>query len=134
MRIWLITTNLKQGGAERTFLNLSVWLGERGHDVTLILLERMIEYKLPPSISVYFVDSSESGATKGWLGKTLLAWRLRRWEESRSRKHKPDLVISTLPFADEIARRAGLRNVWYRIPNPLSPQISALQGQDARKA
>ena len=134
MHIWLVVTNLHQGGAERTTLNLSIWLKERGHDVRLILLERMVDYDLPSSLSLHFLEARKKGATKGWLGKQLLTWRLRRWAQRESADREPDLVISTLPFTDEIVHRAGLKNVWYRIPNPLTPQISALEILEPRKA
>lgn len=134
MRIWLFITNLQGGGAERTFINLSAWLGDRGHQVKLVLLEHRIDFKLPPSVSVHCVSPNRRDISKSWLGKHTAAHRLANWIRRQPATELPDLVISTLPFTDEIVSRVGLPNVWYRISNPLSMQIAALREVSERRA
>lgn len=69
----------------------------------------------------------------GWLGKRMLAWRLRRWFRHATRYAGFDLIISTLPLADEVVRLAGLRRVWFRIANTLSSEIAGLSGRKAKR-
>jgi glycosyltransferase involved in cell wall biosynthesis len=79
-------------------------------------------------------EPSSKGLTRGWPGKQLLKWQLRRWVGRQRAGGDPNLMLSTLPFSDEIVRECGLRDVWYRIPNPLLPQISSLAEISERKA
>jgi glycosyltransferase involved in cell wall biosynthesis len=50
------------------------------------------------------------------------------------RGERLDLIVSTLPFADEVALRAGLRRHWCRIASTLSISIARLAQQDEGKA
>jgi len=68
-------------------------------------------------------------AGHGWLGKRRLAWRLNRLLAS----NRPDLLVSTLPFADEVAALAGIPRHVCRIANTLSAEIARLPAAKARR-
>ena len=94
MRFALFTTNLAGGGAEKALATIGSGLAERGHDVDFIVCEDAGRYS-PPAGCGFAALSAHAG--HGWLGKRRLAWKLAR--VLRNRKH--DLLVSTLPFADE---------------------------------
>lgn len=133
MKIWIVITNLRGGGAERAILNLAVGMAKRGHELDLILLENRVEYPVPRDVRLHCLGRSFR-ISKGWPGKRLAAWRLRRWATEDRKRAQPDLVISTLPFADEVVKIAGFENTWFRITNTLSAEIAAIRAIDQRKA
>ena len=128
MRFAFVTTNLAGGGAEKALLKIAAELQARDHEADLWLLEDKIDHAIPEGISVH---SLSSRAGHGWLHKRLAARRLRRAMAARV---PYDLVVSTLPFADEVAHLAKLPRHWCRIANTLSVEIDALAATDARKA
>jgi glycosyltransferase involved in cell wall biosynthesis len=134
MIIWFFITNLRGGGAERAAINFSRGLSDRGHTVKLILLEDRVEYAIPSSVALQFIGARKRSISKGWLGKRIAAWRLRRWVSRQPSSERPDLVISTLPFTDEVVRAAGLEDVWFRITNTLSAEIAWLEALSPAKA
>jgi len=134
MKFWIVITNLQGGGAERSILNLASGLIRRGNSVRLILLEDRIDHALPPGIEPLFAAKRGQTISKGWIGKRVAAWRLRRLIVNDLAGERADLIISTLPFADEVVRIARLRNVWFRITNTLSGEISGLKSISVKKA
>ena len=134
MRFWIVITNLQGGGAERSVLSIASGLVRRGHGVKLILLEDRIDHTLPQGVEPLSISKSGRTISKGWIGKRAVAWRLRRWMQGQVTDEAPDLIISTLPFTDEIVRAAGLRGVWFRITNTLSAEIIGLKSISANKA
>jgi glycosyltransferase involved in cell wall biosynthesis len=126
MRFAFVITNLAGGGAEKAILKLVVGLAGRGHDAEIILLEDRIEHAVPRGVRLYVLSSS---ASKGWIGKRLLARRL-----ARHLSQKPDLIVSTLPFADEVTALASLPRHWCRIANTLGSEISKLVATNPTKA
>lgn len=130
MKFALVVTNLSGGGAEGAMLRMARALLARGHHVVLILIERLIQHELPPGLEVHCLSQR---ARKGALGTWLAARRLRRLY--RALDLGEDCVsISTLPFADAVAARAGLPMLWCRITNTLSAEIDALRRTHPRKA
>ncbi len=129
----LIVTNLAGGGAEKAMVRLAQALGARGHRVRLILLEHRIEHALPEGLSVHALTKPGEAIGSGLLGKLRAAWRLRRMFR-RLGLGRDSLVVSTLPFADEVVLLAGLPNVWFRIANNLSAEVARLRQRDPRKA
>lgn len=120
MTFWLVLTNLAGGGAERSMLRLAQVLVRRGHAVGTVLLEDRIEHEVPRGIEVYPLASRiGKGLIGKWRGSAKLAGFLKG-------KAGSGIVISTLPFADEVAVRAGLPNLWCRITNTLSEEIARL--------
>lgn len=128
MRFAFVLTNLAGGGAEKAVLNVARGLHGRGHDVDLILLEAGGSYPPPEGVGVHVLVSGV--ASRGWFARRLLAWRL----AGKVRRLAPDLVVSTLPFADEVAVLAGLPNHWCRIANTLSAEIDRLEAVNPAKA
>ncbi|OHC63168.1 MAG: hypothetical protein A2045_11135 [Rhodocyclales bacterium GWA2_65_20] len=126
MRFALVITNLAGGGAEKIILTLATGLTERGHKAEVVLLENRIEHAVPEGIKV---SSLTDRAPRGWLGKRLLARRL-----ARHLAKPADLVVSALPFANEVAILAGLSRHWCRIDNTLGTEIDKLAGADPAKA
>jgi glycosyltransferase involved in cell wall biosynthesis len=130
MKFALLVTNLSGGGAEGAMLRMARALRARSHRAVLILIERHIQHALAPGLEVHCLSER---ASKGALGTWLAARRLRRLY--RSLDLGEDCVsISTLPFADAVAVRAGLPRLWCRITNTLSAEIDALRSTDPRKA
>ena len=123
MRALLIVTNLAGGGAEKAMLKFAAGLGARGHDVRLLLLERVIEHALPPAVTIDAVLAEGERVSGGWIAKRRLAWRLSRWHRAQAAARPFDLVLSTLPFCDEVVRLAGLPRPWFRIANTLSVEV-----------
>ena len=119
MRFALFTTNLAGGGAEKALAKIADGLTARGHEVEFIVCEDAGRHA-PPAGCRFTALSARAG--HGWLGKRRLAWRL-----SRRLKAAPvDLLVSTLPFADEVAILAGVRRHACRIANTLSAEVARL--------
>jgi len=119
----LVVSSLAGGGAERALLRLAAALMKRGHAVRMILLEDRVEHAVPPGLRID-VLRSHGGALGKWQTALALRWL----------RLPPDgLTVSTLPFADEVAIRAGLPNLWCRIANTLSEEIARLKGRKAAR-
>ena len=108
MKALLITSNLEGGGAQKAMLKLARGLGERKHHVTVLVLERRIEHALPAGLKLETLLPAGVALSGGFFGKRMLAWRLRRWFRQATRSSGFDLIISTLPLADEVLRKVGL--------------------------
>ncbi len=126
MNFAFILTNLAGGGAEKAILKLAAALTGRGHRAEVVLLEDRVEHAVPAGVTVFPLGGR---AAHGWLGKRLLARRLRRHLIDR-----PDLVVSTLPFADEVVVLADLPHHWCRIANTLGSEIDKLAAASPAKA
>ncbi|MBI5109182.1 MAG: glycosyltransferase [Rhodocyclales bacterium] len=126
MRFALFTTNLSGGGAEKALAKIGSGLAQRGHEVAFIVCEDAGSY--PPPAGCHFTALS-ARAGHGWLGKRRLAWKLAR--VLRKRKH--DLLVSTLPFADEIAALSRAPRLVCRIANTLSAEIARLPDDKGRR-
>ena len=126
MRIGFILTNLAGGGAEKAVLNIAAGLAGRGHRAELILLEHVTAHAVPSGIGLHALTREGREASKGWLGKHLAARRLRRLIGSLEREDKFQLLVSTLPFADEVALLARVPAHWCRIANTLSAEVARL--------
>jgi len=122
-----ILPNLAGGGAEKAILKTAAALLERDHQVALFLLERRASYAQDPRITVHVLAEK---LHRGWLGKRWSAWRLRR----ALRRQMPDLLVSTLPFADEVAALSGVPNHWCRVANTLSAEVGKLRAASPDKA
>jgi len=122
----LFTTNLAGGGAEKALAKIGSGLAARGHEVDFIVCEDAGNYPAPAGCGFHVLAAR---AGHGWLGKRRLAWRLRR--HLASRPH--DLLVSTLPFADEVAALAGLPRHVCRIANTLSAEIARLPAAKAQR-
>jgi glycosyltransferase involved in cell wall biosynthesis len=101
-------------------------LADNGHDVELALLEDRVEHAPPRAVKVSVLTST---ASKGWLGKRLLAHRL-----TRNLSAPWNLLVSTLPFADEVTALANLPRHWCRIANTLSSEVVKLAANHPYKA
>ncbi|GAB4168672.1 MAG: hypothetical protein Fur0039_07130 [Rhodocyclaceae bacterium] len=130
MRLALILTDLSGGGAEKAMLKVAALLAARAHEVEIVLLEDRREHAPPQAVAVRALGAPGSLA-HGWFGKRIAAARLRRLLDA-GRNH--DLIVSTLPFADEIADLARLPNHWCRIANTLSAEIDLLARGNPAKA
>jgi glycosyltransferase involved in cell wall biosynthesis len=130
MRFSFVITNLAGGGAEKAVLKIAEYLTYRKHEVEIVLLEKRIEHKIPQVLrnKVSFLSQKISGS---WVFKRILGWKLRQY--FRKKPHS-DIVISTLPFADEITSLAQIPKHWCRIANTLSSEIDDLQKSSPNKA
>lgn len=118
MRFVLFTTNLAGGGAEKALAKIGTGLAGRGHDIDFVVCEDAGRYPPPDGCSFHALGRR---ASRGWFGKRRLAWRLGRF---LARPY--DLLVSTLPFADEVAALARAPRHVCRIANTLSAEIARL--------
>lgn len=132
MKVGLVTTNLRGGGAEKVFLRIGGLLAARGHEVHLVLLEHLVDHAIEPGLRLHALTPPGRPCTKGFLGKRLAARRLHRRFDELARSGAFDLVISTLPFADEVAALASLPRLWHRIANTLTAEIARLEASPAK--
>lgn len=133
MKFAFILPNLAGGGAEKALGKLARGLIDRGHDVHLVLLAAGGAQTPPDGCTVHTLGAR---LARGAFGKWRMALQL-RWLFERLRREGEgdfDLIVSSLPFADEIARRARLPRHWCRIANTLSAEIGRLADTDGRKA
>lgn len=126
MNFAFIVTNLAGGGAEKALLKLGSQLAGRGHEVHLVLLEDHVEHPAPADIRLHALTRRGRRMRKGALGKLIAAFKLHRLISSLAERRAFDLIVSTLPFADEVAVRATLPRHWCRIANTLSAEIARL--------
>lgn len=134
MKFALITTNLRGGGAEKAMIKFASLLAKRGHETHLILLENLIEHAVPADIHLAALTPPGQAAGKGFFGKLLLALRLKRIVKQLSGAKAFDLILTTLPFADEVSQLARLPRLWHRIANTLSAEIDKLAQGNLGKA
>ncbi len=134
MKFAFIVTNLAGGGAEKAVLKLGSALAGRGHEVHLVLLEHHVEHAVPAGIRLHALTRRGRRLLKGALGKLIAVLRLRWLISSLGGRCAFDLIVSTLPFADEVAVRARLPRHWCRIANTLSAEIARLNERDPGKA
>jgi len=131
VRAGFILTNLAGGGAEKAVLKIAQGLAERGHRVDLVTVEEAGPQRPPGGIRLHALSKR---ASKGWLGRRLAALRLARLLGKLGAEEPFALLVSTLPFADEVAVRAGAPALWCRIANTLSAEAERLARSDAAKA
>src|SRR4051794_25929776 len=117
MKFAFIVTNLASGGAEKAIVKIGKALVDRGHDVHLVLLEHVMVHSVPTGLSVHALTGPGKHRSKGSIGKWLAALQLRCLMHRLAQIKPFDLVVSTLPFADEVAVRARLPRHWCRIAN-----------------
>lgn len=134
MKFGFIVTNLAGGGAEKVILKVGAQLRARGHDVHLVLLEHIVAHDVPEGVAIHALTRPGKRISKGVIGKRLAARRLRRKMARLAGSRPFDIVVSTLPFADEVAILAGLPRHWCRIANTLSAEIARLRATAPRKA
>jgi glycosyltransferase involved in cell wall biosynthesis len=128
MMFALVLSNLAGGGAERAMLRLAVALKRRGHGVRVIVLDPKIEHDVPPELELHTLHTRR-GLLGAWLAARALRGLYRRLGLGAE-----CVTISTLPFADLVAARANLANLWCRITNTLSAEIRELQHASPSKA
>ena len=134
MKFAFVISNLRSGGAEKAVAKIGEGLARRGHQVHLILLEHQVEHALPVGVQLSALTAPGHALSKGWLGMRWAAWRLRRLACTLEEKGAFDLVVSTLPFADEVTGIARLPRHWCRIANTLSAEINRLARRSPAKA
>ena len=134
LKIALVVTNLRGGGAEKAFLTLGALLAGRGHEIHLFLLENIVEHAPAPAIHLHALTAPGKALGKGFIGKHLAAAKLRKRYRQAENGRPFDFALSTLPFADEVVALAGLPRVWFRIANTLSAEIDNLRRGSPTKA
>lgn len=134
LKIALVITNLRGGGAEKAFLKLAALMRRRGHEVHLFLLENIVEHAPDPGLEVHALTKPGRAQTKGFLGRRVAAARLRRLFHRFEAGRPFDFTLVTLPFADEVVHLARLPRVWHRIANTLSVEIEHLRQASPSKA
>jgi len=132
MNFAFILTDFSGGGAEKAVLKLLILLEGRGHNVQVIVFRDKPEYSVPDNISPIVLAQQPSF---GWIGKRVLAYKLnRKVRELEAQCGRFDVIVSTLPFADEVSILAKLPNHWCRIANTLSAESDRLFQTNPRKA
>ena len=101
MKIFIVCSNLRFGGAERVAATLANGFHEKGHEVIISTnLFEKINYRLHDAIKVYKLVSTNSNNVKKWSSSVLL---LRK----QIKKHKPDAIIGIMPTCSLIAKLAS---------------------------
>lgn len=131
MNFCFILTDLSGGGAEKAILNLSKSLIKKDHNVDIIIFRDKFEYSVPSGVKLTVLSKKPSF---GWIGKRVLAFKLRVKIYKKERKGKFDLILSTLPLADEVSILAKLSNHWCRIANTLSIEVKNLSYHNVGKS
>lgn len=126
MKLVLFTSSLAGGGAEKALTKVAEGLARRGHEIDFVVCENSGSHPAPNNCRFHVLARR---ANHGWLGKRRLAWALRRLLA----RSAPDMVVSTLPFADEIAALAGAPRHACRIANTLSAEIDRLPPERAAR-
>ena len=134
MRVGFVLTNLAGGGAEKALLKVGAGLAGRGHRVELILLEHVVAHEPAPGLHLHALTAPGRTASKGWLGKRLAALRLARLVARLNAEERFRLIVSTLPYADEVALMARLPAHWCRIANTLSAEVARLAASSPARA
>lgn len=134
MKFAFVLTNLAGGGAEKTVLTLGAELTARGNEVHILLLEHKIEHSPLPDVPIHALTPAGRTTSKGFLGKRLAARRLRRLVSRLGENTPFDLIVSALPFANEVAILADVPRHWCRIDNTLSAEIERLRETDPGRA
>lgn len=134
LKVAFVTTNLAGGGAEKALLNLAGGLVHRGHAATVILLENRVQHAIPAGVAVVALSADKQRVAKGWFGKRYSAFVLRRLFRLQEREAPFDLVVSSLPYSDEVVALAGIGQPWFRIANTLSAEIALLERRSPTKA
>lgn len=130
MRFALIVSDLSGGGAEKAMLNMAALLSGHGHLVDLVLLEDKCEHVVPPGMGIQAL-AAPGKISHGWFGKRFAAWKLHRLLRGGDGYH---LIVSTLPFADEIVHLARLPRHCCRIANTLTSEIERLASDNPTRA
>ncbi|MFZ5862138.1 MAG: glycosyltransferase [Nitrospirota bacterium] len=134
MRMLFVVSNLQGGGAEKAMVKLAEGLAARGHEVHFLVLEESGDYPPPRGVQWQTLTHPPRRMSTGWLGKRVLALRLRAWFRRVTSAGPFDFAMSTLPFADEVVRLARLSGFWFRISNTLSVEVEQLAHNRPRKA
>lgn len=132
MNIAIVITNLRGGGAEKAMIRLASALLNREHNVRLILLEHKIEHEVPAHIHIHTFTSPGTSMRKGIMGKYWAAYKLKKLLKNINWLSNC-LIVSTLPFADEVVALAKIPNTWFRIANTLSAEIQAMVTPEKQK-
>jgi glycosyltransferase involved in cell wall biosynthesis len=134
LKFAFVVTNLAGGGAEKAVLNIRALLESRGHEARLILLEARAEHATPAGVAPVVVTPGGKPLSKGYLGRRLAAWRLSRTLRKLAKTRPFDLVVSTLPMADEVVSLARLPRHVCRIANTLSAEVERMARGNPGKA
>ena len=134
MKVAFVITNLKGGGAEKAVLRIAGALADRGNDVSVVLLEQLLDHPALEGLTLHALTSQGKAATKGWIGKRISAWRLRFLFLRLERGKRFDLVVSALPYCNEVVALAGITPAWFRIDNTLSGELELLRRNTPGKA
>jgi glycosyltransferase involved in cell wall biosynthesis len=125
-RLGFILPNLIGGGAEKNIIKLVRYLQGQGHEVHLILLEGKIQYETTDMVHLHIVARRRRYVASRSLNTSILAWQLKALVRAIEKRFGPfDGFLSSLPNADEVVDRAGLRPVVYSIRNTLSHAVNA---------
>jgi glycosyltransferase involved in cell wall biosynthesis len=134
LKFAFVVTNLAAGGAEKAVLKIAALLISRGHEAHLLALEARADHIADASVPIHVVTPQGKTLSKGFLGRRLAAWRLARLVRRLSADQPFDLIVSTLPLADEIAILARLPRLHCRIANTLSAEVARLAQRRPDKA
>jgi glycosyltransferase involved in cell wall biosynthesis len=108
----LFTTSLAAGGAEKSLIRLARILISSGTEVVLVIAESGGVIAAPEGIRVHYL-SNRGPRRFSVFRKLWLAFQLRLYLE----RNKHQLIISTLPTADEIVAISRFPNTISRIAN-----------------
>lgn len=130
MRFAIVLSDLSGGGAEKATAKVASILVRRQHEVEVFLLVANVAHSPPEGVK-FCAIFPKGQLSHGWLGKRLAA---RRLSEVMGERERFDVVVSSLPFADEVTDLAGIPRQWCRIANTLSSEVERLGNRHPLKA
>lgn len=127
-RVALFTTSLAAGGAEKSLLRIAKCLTDRGVPVLVIVASLGGVIQKPERLEVKYLSKTVIGRFS-LLRKLWLATRL-KWVLF---SNNCDLVISTLPTADEIVTLSRFPRTIFRIANLYGLDVDAQKSELKRR-
>lgn len=122
-KIAFLVSTLAGGGAQRFVSNLATEYATHGHEVHIVLQKNEVVYKLPTSIKIYSLTSSNKKPRFKKLYKLVLGRRFKNLIHEQSVSRPFDLIISTMFGANLIACHSGISDIVYRISNNLDHRL-----------
>jgi len=118
-KILMIIDSLGAGGAEKVILNLSRTLVQKGHDVSIIIIQNRIDYDIDFDIPIYPLNFKKKKLQPNYL---FFAYKLRKLINQLEPNDQPfDLIVSHLQVSHRLVSLARIPFAYYCIHSSLSP-------------
>jgi len=132
-KIAIVVTNLAGSGAEKVSLAQAKLFKENGHDVILVLLEKLIKYDIEkfdfPIISLTKIKNQYK--IFGLIGDYIYAYLLKK--VIKKNLNKVDIIISNLPRADRVVSLLKEQKTYFVIHMSYKAELEKFSSRRAKK-